>query len=200
MKILIADKFPEAGLARLREMGLEVACDPELQDDALEEALRRDRPFILVVRSTRVEARHLDASPGLALVIRAGAGYNTIDVAGASSRAIHVANCPGKNSIAVAELAFAHLLAMDRRLVDGAVDLRRGVWNKKEYSKATGVYGTTLGLLGMGRIGQEMVRRAAAFGIDVVAWSRSLTRGERRGARGGARGEPRRDGAAAATC
>ena len=175
MKILIADKFPETGLARLRDLGLEVASDPDLKEEALADELRRGRPEILVVRSTRVEARHLDASPDLALVIRAGAGFNTIDVEGASRRAIHVANCPGKNSIAVAELAFAHLLAMDRRLVDGAVDLRAGIWNKKEYAKARGVYGTTLGLLGMGRIGQEMVRRARAFGIDVVAWSRSLT-------------------------
>jgi D-3-phosphoglycerate dehydrogenase len=177
MKILIADKFPETGLDRLREMGLEVVSEPDLKEKALEDELRRSGPDILVVRSTRVEAAHLDASPSLALVIRAGAGYNTIDVAGASRRAIHVANCPGKNSIAVAELAFAHLLAMDRNLVDGALDLRNGVWNKKRYAKARGVHGTTLGLLGMGRIGQEMVARARAFGIDVVAWSRSLTPG-----------------------
>lgn len=175
MKILIADKFPETGLDRLRDMGFEVVSDPDLEADALEEALRDNRPEVLVVRSTRVEADHLDASPVLALVVRAGAGFNTIDVAGASRRAIHVANCPGKNSIAVAELAFAHLLAMDRHLVDGALDLRNGVWNKKAYAKARGVHGTKLGLLGMGRIGQEMVVRARAFGIDVVAWSRSLT-------------------------
>ncbi len=175
MRILIADKFPETGLDRLREMGLEVASDPDLKEEALAEALREHRPEILVVRSTRVEAEHLDVSPDLALVIRAGAGVNTIDVEGAARRAIHVANCPGKNSIAVAELAFAHLLAMDRRLVDGALDLRDGAWKKKEYAKARGVYGTTLGLLGMGRIAREMAHRAHAFGIEVVAWSRSLT-------------------------
>ncbi|MDH3744882.1 MAG: hydroxyacid dehydrogenase, partial [Acidobacteriota bacterium] len=117
MKILIADKFPDTGLARLLDMGLEVTSDPDLKEEALEDALRQGLPEILVVRSTRVEAGHLDASANLALVIRAGAGVNTIDVDGASRRGIHVANCPGKNSIAVAELAFAHLLAMDRRLV-----------------------------------------------------------------------------------
>ncbi|MCZ6726842.1 MAG: NAD(P)-dependent oxidoreductase, partial [Acidobacteria bacterium] len=175
MKILLADKFPATGLDRLRDMGLQVVSDPDLKEQALEEELRHTRPEILVVRSTRVEAHHLDASADLALVIRAGAGVNTIDVEGASRRAIHVANCPGKNSIAVAELAFAHLLAMDRRLVDGALDLRNGVWNKKEYATARGVYGTRLGLLGMGRVGQEMAHRARAFGIGVVAWSRSLT-------------------------
>lgn len=175
MTILIADKFPETGLDRLRAMGLEVVSDPSLEEAALEQVLQETSAQILVVRSTRVEARHLDASASLALVIRAGAGVNTIDVEEASRRGIHVANCPGKNSIAVAELAFAHLLAMDRRLVDGALDLRQGRWKKKEYAKARGLYGTTLGLLGMGQIAQAMVARAHAFGIGVVAWSRSLT-------------------------
>jgi D-3-phosphoglycerate dehydrogenase len=175
VRILIADKFPPSGLERLAGMGLEVTSEPDLKDDALAAALARTRAEILVVRSTRVEERHLDASADLALVIRAGAGYNTIDVDAASRRGIYVANCPGKNSIAVAELAFAHLLAADRRLVDGAADLRAGVWNKKEYSKARGVYGSTLGLLGLGQIGREMVARAHAFGLEVVAWSRSLT-------------------------
>ena len=175
MKVLIADKFPDSGIEKLQALGCEVASEPAAQGDTLTEALARVEPHVLVVRSTRVEAEHLDASPALALVIRAGAGVNTIDVAGAARRGIYVANCPGKNSVAVAELAFAHLLALDRRLVDGALDLRRGVWNKKEYSKANGIFGSTLGLLGMGQIGCEMATRARAFGMQVVAWSRSLT-------------------------
>lgn len=175
MKIMIVDTFPTAGLKRLQEMGHAVVFRPDLHDEALVEGLRRTLPEILVVRSTRVEARHLDASPALALVIRAGAGVNTIDVAGASTRGISVANCPGTNAIAVAELAFAHLLALDRRLVDGVLDLRQGLWNKQAYEKARGIYGRTLGILGMGRVGREMASRAFAFGMTVVAWSRSLT-------------------------
>ena len=159
--ILVADKFPDTGLDRLRDMELEVVSDPTLKDEALEAALAESSADILVVRSTQVTASHLDASSDLSLVIRAGAGVNTIDVEGAAQRGIYVANCPGKNSIAVAELAFAHLLSADRRLVDGTVDLRQGVWNKKEYSQARGVFGTTLGLLGLGRIGQEMISRAS---------------------------------------
>jgi D-3-phosphoglycerate dehydrogenase len=116
----------------------------------------------------------LDAG-ALKLVVRAGAGYNTIDVAAASARGIYVSNCPGKNSIAVAELAFALILALDRRIADNVIALRRGEWNKKEFSKARGLYGRTLGLIGLGRIGLEMIPRAAAFGMPVVAWSRSLT-------------------------
>jgi D-3-phosphoglycerate dehydrogenase len=116
----------------------------------------------------------LDAGP-VKLVVRAGAGYNTIDVATASKRGIYVSNCPGKNSIAVAELAFALILAVDRRVADNVIALRRGEWNKKEFSKARGLFGRTLGLIGLGKIGQEMIPRAHAFGMPVVAWSRSLT-------------------------
>jgi len=116
----------------------------------------------------------LDAG-ALKLVVRAGAGYNTIDVAAASRRGIYVSNCPGKNSVAVAELAFALILALDRRIADNVISLRRGKWNKKEFSRARGLYGRTLGLVGVGRIGQEMIPRARAFGMPVIAWSRSLT-------------------------
>ena len=108
----------------------------------------------------------------LSLVVRAGAGYNTIDVATASRCGIYVSNCPGKNAIAVAELAFALMLALDRRVPDNVADLRAGTWNKREYAKARGLYGRTLGLLGYGNIGQEMAKRAHAFGMPVVVWSR----------------------------
>jgi D-3-phosphoglycerate dehydrogenase len=111
----------------------------------------------------------------LSLIVRAGAGYNTIDVSAASKRGIYVSNCPGKNAIAVAELAFGLILALDRRIPENTGDLKRGVWNKKEYSKARGLYGRTLGLIGLGGIGCEMCPRARAFGMRVVGWSRSLT-------------------------
>ena len=104
--------------------------------------------------------------------MRAGAGVNTIDVAAASRRGIYVSNCPGRNSIAVAELAFGLILALDRRIPDNVADLRAGKWNKKEFSKGRGLFGRTLGVLGAGSIGQEMIRRAAAFGMNVVLWSR----------------------------
>jgi D-3-phosphoglycerate dehydrogenase len=115
----------------------------------------------------------------LSLIVRAGAGYNTIDVAGASKRGIYVSNCPGRNAIAVAELAFGLILALDRRIPDNVAELRSGRWNKQEYSKARGLYGRTLGLLGVGHIGREMIRRAAGFGINVIVWSRRFD-GERR--------------------
>lgn len=178
MKVLVADKFEKSGIDGLESAGCEVLYEPELKDDALVESIRSSGADVLVVRSTRVTTPMLDAGR-LSLIVRAGAGYNTIDVAGASKRGIYVSNCPGKNAIAVAELAFALILSLDRRVPDNVADLRAGRWNKKEYSKARGVYGRTLGLLGIGSIGQEMIRRAAGFGLDVVVWSRRFA-GEQR--------------------
>lgn len=174
MKVLIADKFEQSGRNGLQSLGCEISYQPDLKDDALVAAIKNEAPDVLVVRGTKVTEPMLDAGP-VKLVVRAGAGYNTIDVAAASKRGIYVSNCPGKNSIAVAELAFALILALDRRIADNVVTLRRGEWNKKEFSKARGLFGRTLGLIGVGKIGQEMIPRARAFGMPVVAWSRSLT-------------------------
>jgi len=176
MKVLIADKFEQSGLDGLEAAGCEVVYQPDLKDAALADAIRGTGADVLVVRSTAVTAPMLEAG-ALSLVVRAGAGYNTIDVAAASQRGIYVSNCPGKNAIAVAELAFALMLALDRRVPDNVADLRAGVWNKKEYSKARGLFGRTLGLLGYGHIGQEMAKRARAFGMPVVVWSRRFTDG-----------------------
>jgi D-3-phosphoglycerate dehydrogenase len=182
MKLLIADKFPDSGQAQLEDAGFEIVYEPDLKDESLAEAIKSSGADVLVVRGTKVSGEMLEAGR-LSLVVRAGAGYNTIDVKTASARGIYVTNCPGKNSIAVAELAFGLMLALDRRIADAALDLRQGRWNKKEYSKARGIFGRTLGLIGLGRIGQEMVVRAKSFGMPVVAWSRSLTpeRAERLG-------------------
>src|SRR6267378_3000240 len=174
MHVLIADKFEQSGRNGLQAIGCEVSFQPDLKDESLVEEIGTQKPDVLVVRGTKVTEQMLAAGP-LKLIVRAGAGYNTIDVAAASRRGIYVSNCPGKNSIAVAELAFALILALDRRVADNVIALRRGEWNKKEFSKARGLFGRTLGLIGVGKIGQEMIPRAQAFGMPVVAWSRSLT-------------------------
>jgi D-3-phosphoglycerate dehydrogenase len=153
-----------------------VSYQPDLAGPALAEAVRTTGASVLVVRSTPVAASVMDAG-SLALVVRAGAGYNTIDVKAASERGIYVSNCPGKNSIAVAELAFGLILALDRRIPDNVADLRVGRWDKKTYARAAGLHGRTLGLLGLGSIGREMARRARAFGMPLVVWSRRLSQG-----------------------
>ena len=123
MKVLIADKFEESGIHSLEETGCEVIYDPELKDERLAAALKETRAEVLVVRSTKVTGDMFE-SGALSLVVRAGAGFNTIDVKAAASRGVYVSNCPGRNSIAVAELAFGLLLALDRRIADNVEDLQ----------------------------------------------------------------------------
>ncbi len=168
MLILIADKFEQSGRDGLQAIGCEISFQPDLKDDALVQAITEHQPDVLVVRGTKVTEPMLAAGP-LKLIVRAGAGYNTIDVAAASRRGIYVSNCLGKNSIAVAELAFALILALDRRIADNVIALRAEQWNKKEFSKARGLFGRTLGLVGLGKIGQE--KRAACSGAPLGWWA-----------------------------
>src|SRR6187397_2123287 len=123
MKVLVADKFEQSGIDGLRAAGCEVAYEPDLKDDSLTQAIGSYGADVLVVRGTKVTAPMLDAGR-LSLIVRAGAGYNTIDVPAASRRGIYVSNCPGKNAIAVAELAWALLLAVDRRIPENVAELR----------------------------------------------------------------------------
>jgi len=178
MKVLIADKFEKVGIDGLTELGCTVVSLPNVKAEDLPATIRETDPHILIVRGKKVNAEALRAGTALTLVIRAGAGIDTIDVATASSLGVFVSNCPGKNSIAVAELVLGLLLACDRRIPDQVAELRQGGWNKSEYSKARGLHGRTLGIVGLGQIGREIAARARAFGMRVMAWSRTLTHEE----------------------
>lgn len=173
MKILIADAFSESHLSAFTRLGLDVDYRPQLSASELPTAVAG--VSILVVRSKHVSAATIEAGLALGLIVRAGAGVNTIDIEAASRRGVFVANCPGQNAIAVAELTLGLLLALDRRLPDQVAELRAGKWNKKEFGKAQGLHGRTLGVIGTGAIGQAVITRAKAFGMQVHAWSRSLT-------------------------
>ncbi|NNE69499.1 MAG: hydroxyacid dehydrogenase [Rhodothermales bacterium] len=175
MTILVADKLSQTGLDRMQAAGCTVISEPTLNGDALVSALGAHNPDVLIVRSTKVPDPALAAAADLQLVVRAGAGYDNIDVAGASGRGIFVANCPGKNAVAVAELTMGLIVSVDRRIPDNVADARNGVWAKATYSKADGLKGRTLALIGLGNIGKAVARRAKAFGMNVAAWSRSLT-------------------------
>jgi D-3-phosphoglycerate dehydrogenase len=168
MNVLVADKFEDSGLARLREMGCKVTYSPEVSGPSLAAAVRDCACEVLVVRSTKVPAEAIVAGTALRVVVRAGSGFDTIDVNAATERGVRVCNCPGMNSVAVAELTIGLMIALDRRIVDETDDLRRGVWNKKEYSKAKGLKGRTLGIVGLGRIGYEVAKRARAFEMRLV--------------------------------
>ncbi|GAA2785480.1 NAD(P)-dependent oxidoreductase [Saccharopolyspora taberi] len=167
MRILVADTFPSGHLDRLGELGHDCDYRPDTTSGQLPGLLAGRTA--LVVRSTRVTAEALEGADALRLVIRAGSGTNTIDRDAASARGIYVCNVPGRNAIAVAELACALMLALDRGLYDNVADLRAGRWDKKRHSRARGIHGRRVGVIGLGRIGLAFAERAAAFGTTVYA-------------------------------
>ena len=173
MRVLIADKLSQGALAALEQAGLDAEFRPDLAADELPDAVSGFN--VLIVRSTRVTDRTIAAADSLSLIVRAGAGVNTIDVVAASDRGIYVTNCPGRNRDAVAELAIGLLIACDRRIANATAELRSARWNKKEYSRSGGLKGRTLGILGLGTIGRAVAQRAGALEMNVIAWSRSLT-------------------------
>lgn len=179
MRVLVADKFEKSGLEGLKSLGATVVSVPDAGADGIPGAIAEHKPDVLVVRSTKVPAPTIaKASWGsgrVKVIIRAGAGVDNIDTKAATAADIKVCNCPGMNAVAVAELTMGLLLACDRRIPDQTIDARGGKWNKKEYSKAKGLKGMTLGVVGCGAIGMNVIRRAAAFDMRVLAWSRSLT-------------------------
>jgi D-3-phosphoglycerate dehydrogenase len=173
MKVLIADKLSPKAVSELQKLGCDVTMNPDVSAEALPGVILDAE--ILIVRSTKVTAATIRAGTNLSLIIRAGAGVNTIDMEEASRQGIHVANTPGKNTDAVAELTIGHLIAADRRIVAANRDLANGQWKKKEYGKASGLKGRTLGIIGLGAIGTAVAKRALGMEMQVIAWSRSLT-------------------------
>jgi D-3-phosphoglycerate dehydrogenase len=169
MKVLIADKLEAVGVERLKELCDEVVSEAGLRGEALARRVAEFDPDVLIVRSTKVPAEVLAAGRRLQLVVRAGSGVDNIDVEAASQRGIMVSNCPGQNSVAVAELTMGLIIALDRRIPDNVMDFRAGRWNKQLYSKlALGLKGRTLGLVGVGKIGTEVARRAMTFDMNVL--------------------------------
>ncbi|MEE9297837.1 MAG: NAD(P)-dependent oxidoreductase [Acidimicrobiia bacterium] len=174
MRILFADKFPERQLDEIRARGHDCELQPDLAAADLPGVIAGFN--VLVVRSTKVEADTFAAADSLELVVRAGSGYNTIDVVAAAERGVWVCNVPGKNAVAVAELAFGLLLAIDRNIPDNVADLRAGKWDKSRYQKAQGLFGRVAGVVGLGAIGLAFADRAHAFGMEVHAVAKA--RGE----------------------
>jgi D-3-phosphoglycerate dehydrogenase len=167
MRVLLADAIDPSTAGVLADRGHDCVSDPKLTADDLPDRIAGFEA--LVVRSTKVTAATIQAADALELIVRAGAGTNTIDVDAASEVGIYVTNVPGRNAIAVAELTMGLLLAIDRRIADNVADLRTGSWNKTSYSKADGLFGKVMGIVGLGEIGFAVAERASAFGLDVRA-------------------------------
>lgn len=165
LKVLIADKFPEKYLHELRELFLDVIYEPTLGENDLPKAA--ENVDILVVRSTVVNEETINSSKSLNLIIRAGSGVNNIAIQAANKKGIYVANCPGMNAVAVAELTIGLMIALDRFIPENVNDFNNGIWNKEKYSKGKGLKGKTLGLIGVGNIGKEVAKRALAFEMNV---------------------------------
>ena len=167
MRVLLADAIDPSTVGVLTDRGHDCVSDPKLTADDLPDRIAGFEA--LVVRSTKVTAATIQAADALELIVRAGAGTNTLDVDAASEVGIYVTNVPGRNAIAVAELTMGLLLAIDRRIADNVADLRTGSWNKSSYSKADGLFGKVMGIVGLGEIGFAVAERASAFGLDVRA-------------------------------
>ena len=166
-RILVADALAEPGIDRLAEQH-EVVVQTGLSEDELVACIPGFAG--LVVRSeTQVTARVIEAAAALEVIGRAGVGVDNIDVAAASERGIVVANAPLANTISAAEHAFGLMLAVARRIPLGHASLRGGAWNRSQYMGVE-LAGRTLGIVGLGRIGSEVARRARSFEMDIVAY------------------------------
>jgi D-3-phosphoglycerate dehydrogenase len=176
MRLLIADKLPQEHVQMLRKIVDEVKYKPDLTSVTLADHISNIN--VLVVRGTKVHSNVIEKANALELIVRAGAGTENIDMQAACARGIYITNCPDKNSAAVAELTIGLLLAVDRRIPDQTAMLAEGKWDKAGFGKADGLKGKTFGVIGTGAVGREVIKRAKAFEMSVIAWSRSLTEDE----------------------
>jgi D-3-phosphoglycerate dehydrogenase len=165
MHLLFADSVATQTIAELESRGHRCTVEPALTTAELPDRIAGVDG--LVVRSTKVDRAVFEAADKLAIVIRAGAGTNTIDTQVAARNGVLVTNVPGRNAVAVAELTMGLILALDRRIADNVADAREGRWAKSTYSKADGLLGSTLAIVGMGAIGLAVAERAAGFGMRI---------------------------------
>jgi D-3-phosphoglycerate dehydrogenase len=167
LKIVVADDLPASALALLRERGWHVDATTGRSADQLATDLS-DADALIVRSATKVTASLIAAAPRLRVIARAGTGVDNVDVPAASARGIVVMNAPGANSVSVAELAMALILALARHVPAADAAMKQGKWEKKKFLGEE-IRDKTLGLVGLGRIGQEVARRASAFGMRIVA-------------------------------
>jgi D-3-phosphoglycerate dehydrogenase len=175
VKVLACDGIDPAAVQRIRDAGHEVIEAKGLAAPDLLTALKGVQG-LLVRSATKVTADVLAGALDLKVVVRAGTGLDNVDRAAADARGVMVRNTPNANSVSVAEITFAMLLSLERHIADAAADLRAGRWEKSKYAGRE-IAGRTLGIIGFGRIGQEVANRARAFGMRVLAFDPVVTSG-----------------------
>lgn len=178
MKVLVCDPVSPKGIALLKQRS---EFEVQVLDKRLPEAelipVMADVDAMVVRSETKVTRKVIENSPKLKVVGRAGVGVDNVDVEAATQRGIVVMNTPSGNTISTAELTFSMLMALARRIPQAHMSMKAGEWNRKAF-QGVELYNKTLGILGMGRIGSEVARRAIAFGMRVLAYDPylSLTR------------------------
>ncbi|MFQ5805208.1 MAG: NAD(P)-dependent oxidoreductase [Phycisphaerae bacterium] len=173
MKILVGCSLPESALQELRSLGTEVLYEPDLTTERMEKLVRD--VAVLIVCRTRVSPEVIAAGKELQMIVRAGTDTANIAVEEASTQGIFVSNCPYKDAVAIAELIFGLLLALDRRVLENVAAFQKGVLDQPRAIDALGLEGRRLGVLGFGPVEQEIVKRARAFEMKLLAWSPTLT-------------------------
>ena len=173
-RILITDGMDKSAIAKLKELGHEVVEQFYESDDL--GAAMRDFDAMVVRSKTKVRAPHIDAATGskMKLIIRGGVGVDNIDVKYAEEKGMTVRNTPCASSASVAELALAHMFACARYVAISNFTMRQDKWEKKNYAKGTEIAGKTVGIIGFGRIGQELGKMCKALGMTVLVTGRTV--------------------------
>jgi len=172
-RVLVCDAITADAVERMRAGGLVVDEKIGLSPEALEAAIGGFEA--VVVRSaTKIGARHVAAAKHLKVIVRGGVGVDNIDVAAAEAEGVRVVNTPSASSTSVAELALALMFSLARQIPRADASMKSGAWDKKTFAKGTELEGKTLGVLGVGRIGRALARKAAGLGMVVIGTDPAL--------------------------
>src|SRR5213078_3375335 len=174
LKVFIADSISQRGIDELtRDSALEANVQTGLSETQLAEAIP-DFAALIIRSQTKVTGEVLNAGKKLRVVGRAGVGVDNVDVETATRRGVIVLNAPGGNTVSTTEHAFSLLLSVARKIPQADASVRERKWSRKDF-EGVELYNKTLGVIGMGRIGSELSRRAIAFGMRVVAYDPYLS-------------------------
>ena len=172
-RVLICDAIAADAVERMRAGGLVVDEKIGMTPEALEAAIA-DYEAVVVRSATKIKAQHIAAAKHLKVIVRGGVGVDNIDVAAAEAEGVRVMNTPSASSTSVAELALALMFSLARQLPRADASMKSGAWDKKSFAKGMELEGKTLGVIGVGRIGRTLARKASALGMVVIGTDPAL--------------------------